>query len=171
MAKYTILKTLLCLLLAQSCTISLINRSIDYDVLKTFNIDQFGVKASNAPPIIGQQFSEQLKLRVLNNTKLAYVQEERDGDVLFSGDIVGYNIEALAPQADQSAALQRLTIKIDIEYKSPPIKDGSKDWRQTFSRFANFSAEQDLATVETQLITEIYDQIMDDVFNKAFSGW
>jgi hypothetical protein len=64
-----------------------------------------------------------------------------------------------------------LTIRIDIEYKNPPIKDGSKDWRQTFSRFANFSAEQDLATVETQLITEIYDQIMDDVFNKAFSGW
>ena len=171
MAKYTILKALLCLLLTQSCTISLINRSIDYDVLKTFNIDQFGVKASNAPPIIGQQFSEQLKLRILNNTKLVYVQEERDGDVLFSGDIVGYDIEALAPQADQSAALQRLTIRIDIEYKNPPIKDGSKDWRQTFSRFANFSAEQDLATVETQLITEIYDQIMDDVFNKAFSGW
>lgn len=171
MTKYTLLTTILFFFLAQSCSISLVNRSIDYDVLKTFNIDQFGVKAPNAPPIIGQQFSEQLKTRVLNNTKLAYVQEERDGDVLFSGDITGYVIEALAPQADQSVALQRLSIQISIQYKTPPVKDGSQDWVQTFNRFANFSAEQDLASVEDQLITEIYDQIMDDVFNKAFSGW
>lgn len=171
MAKYTLLKTILCLLLVQSCTVSLINRSIDYDVLKTFNVDQFGVRAPNAPPTIGQQFSEQLKRRVLNNTKLTYVQEERNGDILFSGDIVGYNIEALAPQANQTVALQRLSIQINIQYKNIPIKDGSKDWTQTFSRFANFSAEQELSSVENQLITEIYDQIMDDVFNKAFSGW
>ncbi len=171
MAKYTLFKVLLCWFLVQSCTVSFINRSIDYDVLKTFNIDQFGVKAPNAPPIIGQQFSELLKTRVLNNTKLNYVQEERDGDVLFSGDVVGYIVEALAPQADQTVALQRLTIQITVQYKSPPIKDGSKDWSQNFSRFANFTADQDLSAVEDQLITEIYDQIMDDVFNKAFSGW
>lgn len=171
MAKHTILTTLFCWFLTQSCTVSLINRSIDYDVLKTFNIDQFGVKASNASPIIGQQFSEQLKTRILNNTKLAYVNEERDGDVLFSGDIITYNIEALAPQANQTIALQRLSIQISIQYRNPPIKDGSKDWTQTFSRFANFSADQELSSVEDQLITEIYDQIMDDVFNKAFSGW
>lgn len=171
MARYTILTTILCFILTQSCSISLINRSIDYDVLKTFNVEQFGVKAANAPPIIGQQFSEQLKTRVLNNTKLAYVQEERDGDVLFSGDVVGYTIEALAPQPNQTVALQRLSIQIAIQYRTPPVKDGSGDWTQTFSRFANFSAEQELSAVETQLITEIYDQIMDDVFNKAFSGW
>ncbi len=171
MAKYTFFILILNAWLAQSCLVTFVNRDIDYDVLKTFNVDQFGVKTSNAPPIIGQQFSEQLKIRVLNNTKLAYVDEERDGDVLFAGDVTGYTVEALAPQADQTVALQRLTIQITVQYRTPPIKDGSKDWTETFSRFANFSAEEELSTVEDRLVTEIYDQIMDDVFNKAFSGW
>ncbi len=34
----------------QSCTVSFINAGIDYSVLKTFSLQQFDVKAENAPP-------------------------------------------------------------------------------------------------------------------------
>lgn len=160
---------ILIILFFQSCTVSFINTGIDYTELKSFSIEQFGAKDSNAPPTSGQTFSEQLKDRVLNNTRLEYKNEE--GDVQFSGNVVGYTVTALAPQQDQTVAFQRLTIKIAINYKDLSQKDGTKDWTQTFSRFANFSSDQDLSSVETQLIQDIYDQILDDVFNRAFSGW
>lgn len=155
--------------LSQACTVSLINTGIDYSVLESFSLEQFDVKNSNAPPTSGQVFSEQLKDRILNNTRLKYLDE--DGDVQFSGNVTGYAITALAPQADQTVAFQRLTIKLVINYKDIKQKDGTKDWTQTFSRFANFSADQDLSTVEDVLIQEIYDQVLDDVFNRAFAGW
>lgn len=152
-----------------SCTVSFINSGIDYSVLKTFSIEQFDVKAGNAPPTSGQTFSERLKDRVLSNTRLAY--SEQPGDVQFSGNVTGYTISSQAPQADQTVAFQRLSIDISVNFKNIQQKDGSADWNQTFSRFANFDATQDLSSVENQLIQDIYDQILDDVFNRAFSGW
>lgn len=166
MSKLFVLSTLL-LLLHQSCTVSLINTGIDYEVLKSFSLDQFDVKAVNAPPVSGQLFSEQLKDRILNDTRLAYTDDK--GDIDFTGNVSGYNISSLAPQANQTVALQRLTIQVTVNLKNNQQKDA--DWQQNFSRFADFGADQDLSSVETQLIQEIYDQILDDVFNKAFSGW
>ena len=159
------------ILLVSSCTVSLINRTIDYTVTKTFNIDQFGVKNATAPPTSGLTFSEQLKTRILNNTKLTYLQDAEEADLLFSGDVTGYQVAALAPQANQTVALQQLTIQLTISYVNTKDETGQSNWTENFSRFANFGADQDLSTVEEQLIEEVYDQVLDDVFNKAFSGW
>jgi len=169
MQKFTFFILTIGFVLLQSCTVSFINQGIDYSVLKSFSIDQFEAKASNAPPTSGQTFSEQLKDKVMSNTRLSY--KDVNGDVQFSGYLSGYQITSLAPQANQTVAFQRLTIRITIDFKNIKVEDGSKDWNQTFSRFADFSADQDLSSVETQLIQDIYDQVLDDVFNKAFSGW
>lgn len=169
MQKFHFFIFIIVVIISQACTVSLINTGIDYTVLESFSLDQFDVKDSNAPPTSGQFFSEQLKDRILNNTRLKY--EEENGDIQFSGNVTGYNITALAPQADQTVAFQRLTVQLTINYKDIKQKDGSNDWNQNFSRFANFSADQDLSSVEDALIEEIYIQILDDVFNKAFSGW
>lgn len=158
-------------LLATSCTVTFVDRSIDYSQTKTFNIDQFSVKDAIAPPTSGLTFSEQLKTRILNNTKLSYVQDDSDADLLFSGAITAYRLEAIAPQANQTVALQRLTIQLSVSHVNKADKTGRSDWNENFSRFANFSADQDLSSVENQLIEEVYDQVLDDVFNKAFSGW
>ena len=39
------------------------------------------------------------------------------------------------------------------------------------SRFADFESNVNLASVETQLIEEINDQIAQDVINKLLSNW
>jgi hypothetical protein len=153
--------------LLQSCTVSLKNIGLDYSALKTFNTAQFVTKAPNAPPTSGQDFSERLKLKILNNTRLNYADDL--GDVEFQGSIVNYAVSSLAPQANQTVAFQRLTITISVKFTNNAQDD--KDWQQQFTRFADFSAEQDLSSVETVLIEDIYKQLLEDVFNKAFSGW
>ena len=42
---------------------------------------------------------------------------------------------------------------------------------QIFSFFFDFPANQDLSAVESQAIEEILDQLMEDIFNAAFSNW
>jgi hypothetical protein len=154
------------LLLSSACSF----RFNAYDIsteTKTFSIDQFRTSAGNAPPTIGQLFSEQLKQRVLNDTRLQYRNE--NGDLQFSGAITSYQITPIAPQGNQTVALQRLSIGMEIQCVSS--KQEIKNWNPFFSRFADFSADVDLTSVEDQLAKEIYAQIIEDVFNKAFSNW
>ncbi|MCH2023106.1 MAG: LPS assembly lipoprotein LptE [Saprospiraceae bacterium] len=169
MPKFTFFILITIVLFTQSCTVSFINTGIDYSVLKTFSLEQFEVKVTNAPPTCGQTFSEQLKDKIISNTRLAY--QVGKSDIEFSGNITGYTLSSLAPQANQTVAFQRLTINVAVNFKNTKQKDGSEDWNQTFSRFANFSSDEDLSSVEEVLIQDIYDQVLNDVFNKAFSGW
>jgi hypothetical protein len=50
-------------------------------------------------------------------------------------------------------------------------KNEKNNFTQSFSRFADFNAEQNLQTVENALIASISDQLADDIFNKAFVNW
>lgn len=154
------------LMILDACTFKFNDYDISPDV-KTFSVEQFETTAGNAPPTIGQQFSEQLKQRILNDTRLQY--RDTKGDIEFSGAITSYQISPIAPQPGQTVALQRLTLRMDIECKSS--KQEIKNWSPSFSRFADFAADADLSAVETRLVKEIYEQIIEDVFNKAFSNW
>jgi hypothetical protein len=154
-----------------SCKITLKNTYIDYNVYKTASVEQFETTAANAPPSAAQQFSEQLKLKILSDTRLQYV--EGQGDVAFSGALTRYEVTSIAPQGtDNSAFQQRLTITFSISRKDNKDPLPAKSWEgNTFTRFANFPADADLSSVQDQLITEIYEQILEDVFNKSFTGW
>lgn len=149
-----------------SCTFRFNAYDISTEV-KTFSVAQFETTAGNAPPTIGQQFSEQLKQRILNDTRLQY--RDTKGDIEFSGAVTSYQISPIAPQPGQTVALQRLTLRMDIECKSE--KQEIKSWSPSFTRFADFAADADLSEVENRLVKEIYDQIIEDVFNRAFSNW
>jgi hypothetical protein len=149
-----------------SCTFRFNAYDISSEV-KTFSVAQFETTAGNAPPTIGQQFSEQLKQRILNDTRLQY--RDSKGDIEFLGAVTSYQISPIAPQPGQTVALQRLTLRMDIECKSE--KQEIKSWSPSFTRFADFAADADLSEVENRLVKEIYDQIIEDVFNRAFSNW
>ncbi len=161
----------LLLLLFAGCKISLRNTFIDYNVYKTASVEQFETIASNAPPSAGQQFSERLKLKILSDTRLQYV--DGVGDIAFSGKVSRYEVQSVAPQGtDNSNFQQRLTITLSISRRDSKDPNPTKNWDgQSFTRFANFPADADLSSVQDQLITEIYEQILDDVFNKSFTGW
>lgn len=161
-----------CLCAGWGCTVSFLGTSIDYNKTKTFSVEQFDTEAGNAPATAGQQFSEQLKNKIINNTRLQYKSEGSGGDMHFAGAVKGFQLSSLAPQANQTTSLQRLTLTIEVRCKSETYPDDAAlNWTQSFNRFADFPSEANLLDVQDRLIDEIYTQIMDDVFNKAFTNW
>jgi hypothetical protein len=50
-------------------------------------------------------------------------------------------------------------------------KNEKLNFTQNFSRFAEFNAAQNIQSIETQLIGDISDQLVDDIFNKCFVNW
>ena len=146
------------------------NTYIDYNVYKTVSVEQFEILAPNAPPTAAQEFSEAFKMKILSDTRLQYI--EGVGDIAFEGKLTRYELTSIAPTGnDNSNFQQRLTITMTISRKDNKDEAPAKSWETPFTRFADFPADADLSSVQDQLITSIYEQILEDVFNKSFTGW
>ena len=151
-----------------SCRVnySMTGASIAPDV-KTVSIRFFQKTAGLGPASLGQTFTESLKDKFISQTNLSLV--DKDADLTFEGSIPGYTITPLAIQANETAAQNRLTISVNVKFTN--LKDEKQNFETTFSRFADFESTLNIATIEDQLIKEIDDQLIDDIFNKAVINW
>ncbi|TAH44235.1 MAG: hypothetical protein EYC69_00080 [Bacteroidetes bacterium] len=163
-----VLLILLGLFSFNSCRInySMTGASIAPDV-KTVSIRFFQKTAGLGPASLGQTFTESLKDKFISQTNLNLV--DKDADLTFEGNIPGYTISPLAIQANEVAAQNRLSISVNVKFTN--IKDEKQNFETTFSRFADFESTLNIATIEDQLIKEINDQLIDDIFNKAVINW
>lgn len=134
---------------------------------QTYYVEQFDVSAIAAPAEIGQQFSERLKQKINNNTRLAF--SETDPDIDFVGSIVGFSVTPEAPNANNQADLNRLTIRVSVEYTDSKTEKNS--YTNTFTDFEVFDANQNLLEIQSNLLEQIFERIAEDAFNKAFSNW
>jgi hypothetical protein len=137
------------------------------DELETFYVSNFKVNAPLAPPTISQTFQEALKLKVLRESQLKFA--DRDPDIIFDGSISGYDIRAVSPEPGERTALNRLEIRISVEFTDNSNEENN--WKNQFSFFQDFPSTQNLLEVQDELIEEIFDQLLEDIFNKAFTNW
>jgi len=167
------------LLICPSCTVSLRGTSIPIS-MKTIRVDFFENNAALVVNTLSQQFTEALKDRIRNTTRLSIVRGE-EADAVMSGSITDYNIapvsiQAVNPNVPPIAGASRLTITVSVKYVEN-IKDADKadklakknNFEQTFTKFADFKG--DIAAHEQALIADINKQLTEDIFNKAFSNW
>jgi hypothetical protein len=140
--------------------------SIPPDV-RTYYVPVFEIRAPNAPPTIGQDFSEQLKDKVRNEARLLW--EEENPDIEFTGAISNFVVKPVAPQPGETVALNRLEVSVSINFINH--RDEKKNWNSSFSFFSDFGTDQNLLDIQDGLIVEIYDQIIEDIFNRAFTDW
>ena len=94
---------------------------------------------------------------------------DREADLTLEGGIPGYTISPLSIQANETAAQNRLSITVNVKFTN--LKDEKHNFESSFTRFADFESSQNISTVEDQLIKEINEQIIDDIFNKAVINW
>jgi hypothetical protein len=137
------------------------------DETSTYYVAQFEVSAIEAPAEIGQQFSERLKQKINNNTRLAF--SEKDPDVDYVGSIVGFSVTPESPNANNQADLNRLTIRVSVEYTDSKTEKNS--YTNTFTDFEVFNANQNLLEIQDELLEAIFERIAEDSFNQAFSNW
>lgn len=136
---------------------------------KTLSIQNLENTSPNVMPTLSASLTEKIRSRILSQTGLTPVPGNADYEI--EGNITGYNVsvsgvgDAQTAQASQN----RLTITVSIEFKNKLDEKGN--FKQSFSRFADFSANAQLSSVEAALVGEIGDQLADDIFNKAFVNW
>ena len=139
----------------------------DVGTARTMTVDLFDARAPLATPTSAQTFTETVRDLLLAQTPLKLARE--NGDVQYSGAITGYDVQPVNIQANESAALNRLTITASVTYVNSI--EPKKNAEFTVSRFADYNSTQDLSTVEVQLVTEISKQLAQDIFDRTLGNW
>lgn len=162
-----LLLLMLCSTFWSGCRMNVSFTGGDVGDARTMSVDLFQARAPLATPQSAQIFSETLRDLLLAQSPLKLARQ--DGDLQFSGAIVGYDVQPVSIQASETAALNRLTLTASVTYVN--TLEPKKNSEFTVSRFADYSSTQDLVTVEDQLVNEIAKQLAQDIFDRTIGSW
>ena len=150
--------------LVVSCKLSLSGGN--YGEAKTISIAFFPNNAQLVKPTLSQSFTEDLRNFFQTQSPLALIS--KGGDLLIEGAISDYRVGPVGV-SNQTASSNRLTITVTVKFTN--TKDSTKDFESSFSRFVDFPSSQNLISIENELVSQVNQQIIQDIFNKALINW
>lgn len=166
----------LTLLLLWSCKVeySFTGTTLDYNVTKTFSVENFFNDSGGGPANMGQLFTENLKDYFQRNTQLELIRNS--GDLQLLGAITRYTLTPQATVSSQSpnqpdrAGQMRITIAVEVDFTN--LADEEQNMKKTFSFFKDYDPRStSLLQVETDLVEEIFDNIIQDIFTSTVANW
>jgi hypothetical protein len=141
--------------------------SIDYTKIKTIKISYFENKARYVDPQFSPQFTDKLRQKITNQTRLTQVQTD-DANYDVSGYVSAFDIST-SGVSNQQASTNRLTVSIHLIFKNRVNEKQNKE--TDISRNFDYSANLTFTDAEPQLLPTILSNMTDEVFNAIFSNW
>ena len=160
------------LILISGCypsSISFIDSGSMDESWKTFTVKTLENSAPNAPTSYAVTLSEKIKDGVQNNTRLSLNTNLGKGEINIEGTITNYSVMPIALQEGDNAAKNRLTVTVNFTIFV--TKPEEKEMTLTSTRFVDYDAKTDIASVESTLLEEVTTQVVQDVINKLLSNW
>ena len=150
------------------CTVkySFSGASIPLDA-RTVSIPYFPNNAPMVAPSLSSTLTDALQDKFAKQTKLELVST--GGDLAFEGEITNYTSTPAAITAAETAAMNRLTITVKVKFTN--IYEPQNNYNKSFSAFAEYDATSLLQDIQDTLITEICEQLVQDIFNAAVANW
>lgn len=134
---------------------------------KTVSVQYFPNNANLVYPMLSSMLTNTLRDYFMNQTTLSEIAN--NGDLAVEGEIVGYETAPTAITGDQTAALNRLTITVNVRFFNR--FDETKNFEQKFSQYEDYPSSQDLNSVQETLSNTIVEKLCEDIFNKAVVNW
>lgn len=165
----TVMVALASVLLMQGCTVSykLNGASIDYNTIKTITLEAFSNRAAYQWAPMAPMFNNTLSDRYNSQTKLRQVK--RDGDLVISGEIVSYDQTNKSISADGYSSMVQLKMTVKVKFTNN--KQHNDDFDKTFSANREYDSSQQLSAVQEELVQQMIDDIVDQVFNATVANW
>ena len=156
------------LLLTIACSISysFTGTNINYDVIKTIQIDKIANRAPYGWAPMEAMFNNKLQDKYANSTRLRRVK--RNGDLQVAGEITGYDQFNKAVNADGYSSQVQMKLTVNIRFRNNKM---NQQWEKQFSATTQYDARQSLATVQEGLVNEMIDDIVDQIFNATVADW
>ena len=157
------------LLVADGCTVSykFNGASINYDIIKSISIDNFPNRAVYQWGPMEAMFNNALSDIYVNQTKLRQVN--RGGDLSLSGEITAYDQINKSISSDGYSSMMQLKMSVNVRFEN--TKNHSEDFERQFSASREFDASQQLGDVQEELVTQMIDEIVEQIFNATVANW
>lgn len=164
----TALLTVMMLLLV-SCSVSykFNGASIDYTKTKTIQIADFPIRSSYVWAPMASIFNNQLKDVFANHTRL--IQVKRNGDMKIEGEITQYSQRNKAVTAEGTSAQAELSMTVNVRFTNNA--NHSEDFEKQFTATSKFETTQSLNSVQEELVTQMVEDITDQIFNATVANW
>lgn len=141
--------------------------SIQPDV-NSITIGFFEYRAARVNPSLANDMTEELKNKFRRLTRLEQLDE--DGDLEITGAITGYDVAASAITANETAAQNRLTVSVSVNFTNRKYPEDNFE-KKSFSAYADYDSSNSLDAVESSLCAEIIEKIIEDIFNATVAQW
>ena len=115
-----------------------------------------------------QYFTDELKDKFKSQTSLKPVSDM--GHLNFEGYITKYDpTRPMAIVGNETAAQNRFTISVHVKFTNEIQPEYNFD--QEFSQFVDYDSDQDLSSVEQDLVEQIIEKLIEDIFNRSVVNW
>ena len=155
------------ILVGCSVSISFNGSSINYDLVKSVSIEKFPIRCAYVWSPMEGMFYNSLSDEYSNKTKLQVLQ--RNGDLQLSGEITEYSQLNKAISSDGYSAQTQLKMTVNVRFVNNSNHD--EDFEKTFSATAEYDSSQQLTAVQEELVQQMIDDIVDQIFNATVANW
>ncbi|WP_337666328.1 LptE family protein [Prevotellamassilia timonensis] len=157
---------LLCALTACSISYKFTGTSINYDVIKTIQIDKIVNRAPYGWAPMEAILNNKLQDVYANQTRLKLVK--RGGDLHVAGEIVSYDQFNKGISADGYASQVQLRLTVNIRFENAKT---NQKWEKQFTATSQYDSTQQLTAVQETLVTEMVKDLCDQIFNATVADW
>lgn len=166
---YRYIVTYLLVALLAGCTVSykFNGASINYDIVKTITLENFPNRALYQWGPMESMFNNALSDIYVNQTKLQQVA--RGGDLTLSGEITSYDQINKSISSDGYSSMMQLKMTVKVRFSN--AKNPSEDFERQFTASREFDSSQQLNDVQEELVTQIIDEIVEQIFNATVANW
>ena len=167
---YISLFGLICIaVLLSACSVSykFNGASIDYTKTKTIQIKDFPIRSAYVWGPMASIFNNELRDIFGKHTKL--IQVKRNGDLQIEGEITQYQQRNKSVSADGYSAQTELSMTVNVRFTN--TKKHDEDFERTFTATQTYESTRNLNSVQEELVTQMTQDICDQIFNATVANW
>ena len=160
--------TAVCLLAACTVSYKFNGSSINYEKVKTISFENFPNRsAAFVWGPMESMFNTALQDAYMQQTRLKQVRQ--GGDLELSGEITNYDAYNKGVGSDGYSTMAELRMTVNVRFVNNI--NHVEDFEQSFSASREYNASQQLSAVQEELVDQMIDEIVEQIFNATVANW
>ena len=141
--------------------------SINYNEVKSVSITKFPIRCAYVWAPMEGMFYNSLTDAYAKKTKLKVLK--KNGDLQLAGEITEYSQTNKSISSDGFSAQTQLKMTVNVRFKNSSKPD--KNFEKTYSAVTQYDSKQQLNSVQEQLVQEMIDDIVSQIYNATVADW
>ena len=157
-----------CVLVACTVSYKFNGSSINYDKVKTISFESFPNRsAAFVWGPMESMFNVALQDKFMQQTRLKQVRQ--GGDLELSGEITNYDAYNKGIGSEGYSTMAELRMTVNVRFVNNT--NHTEDFEQQFSASREYNASQQLSAVQEEYVSQMIDEIVEQIFNATVANW